>query len=80
MATTELNIHTERSTVSGLLGLRQETGADHCPEFDYGIMLAGLSLSRIPAAGTLGRDRADDSRPGTQTYSTPDDAVGLSMF
>jgi transposase len=48
--------------------------------FDHGALLAGLWFSRIPAAGTLGRDRADDSRPGTQTYSTPDDAVGLSMF
>jgi hypothetical protein len=47
---------------------------------DHGALLAGLSFSRIPAADTLGRDRADDSRPGTQTYSTPDDAVGLSMF
>ena len=48
--------------------------------FDHGALPAGLSLSRIPAAGTLGRDRADVSRPGTQTYSTSHDAVGLSMF
>src|SRR2546425_902197 len=70
----------ERSAVSGLLGLRQETGADHRLEFNHGPLLAGLSFSRIPAAGTLGLDRANHSRPGRQADSTPDDALGLSML
>jgi transposase len=39
------------------------------------LCLTSLSFSRISAAGTPGRDRADHSRPGTQTDSTSDDAA-----
>ncbi len=65
----------ERSPVSGFLGHGLETGAEHCLEFDHGPLLADLSFSRISAAGTPGRDRANHSRPGTQADSTPDDAA-----
>jgi hypothetical protein len=67
-----------RSAVSGLLGHSLETGAHHRFEFDYGPMLAGLSLSRSSTASTPDRDRADHSRSSRQADSTPDDA--LSSF
>ncbi len=38
-------------------------------------MLAGLPLSRIPAANPPGRDPADDSRSSPQTDSPPDHAA-----
>ena len=69
-----------RPSVSRLLGVRQETRAHHCLEFDHGVVLTGLSLSRSPTSGTPGGDRADDSRPGAETDGTPDDALGLSML
>ena len=68
------------SAVPGLLGLRQETGADYRLESDHGPLLAGLSFSRTPIADTPGRDRADHSRPGAQTHGTPNDALGLPML
>jgi hypothetical protein len=70
----------ERSAVSDLLGLRQETGADHRLEFDHGPLLAGLSLSRISAAGTLGRDRADYYRSSPETDSAPDHAALVFQY
>jgi hypothetical protein len=65
----------ERSIVPGFLGRSLETRADYCLKFDDGPVLIGVSLSRIPAAGTFGRDRAHHSRPGPQTHGTPDDAA-----
>jgi hypothetical protein len=65
----------ERSAVAGLLGHSHETGADYRFESDHGPLLAGLSFSRTPIAGTLGRDRADHSRPSAQTHGTPNDAA-----
>ena len=44
----------QRSAVPGLLGLRQESGAHHRPEFDHGPLLAGLSFSRSSAPDTPG--------------------------
>lgn len=70
----------QRSPLSRVLRLCQETGAHHGPQFHHGALSTGVPPSRVSLAFSTGPDPANHSRSSPQTHGPPHHALGLSMF